>query len=169
MLVGLSGAGKSAAGGAAARLLDAPFADLDDIIARRTGGSIARLFAEGGEVEFRALERDAMDAALAGPPAVIAAGGGWPAVPGNLERLAGRALVIYLRTDPAVAAGRLEAGGAAERPLLAGRAPAAALRDLLGRRAVYYEAADRVVDTDGRTTDEVAAEVAALARSSAGW
>ena len=166
ILVGLSGAGKSTAGQQAARLLGCAFRDPDDEIAGRSGLSIPEIFRRRGEASFRTLERDAMEGALEAAPHVVAAGGGWAAQPGSLERASKVALVVYLRCRPETAADRL--GDARERPLLASD-PLGALRVQLAGRKAYYERADAVVDTDERSPGEVAAELAALARSSGGW
>ncbi len=166
ILIGLSGAGKSAAGQAAARLLDCAFRDIDDDIVRRSGLTIPELFRRHGEADFRARERDAMERALAAPAHLVATGAGWAAAPGNIDRALDVALVIYLRCGPETAVARL--AGSTDRPLLAGD-PLAALRGQLAARAGFYERAHAAVDTDGRGIDEVAQAVAALARSTGGW
>lgn len=167
MLIGLPGCGKSAAGRLAARLLGAPFADLDEMISHAAGRPVSRIFAEEGEARFRQLEREAMARALAGPAAVIAPGGGWAAQPGNLELAADAALLIYLRVTPASAADRI--GDVSSRPLLAGAAPAVRLTELLEDREPYYRRAGHSIDTDGRPLDHVSHAIVRLARTHAGW
>lgn len=166
VLIGLPGAGKSAVGRLAARALGCPFCDLDVLVVADTGMTIAEVFERWGEAAFRDAERVAMDRALVEPPQVIAAGGGWAAQPGNLERSHERAVTVYLRCAPETAALRL--AGTEDRPLLAG--------DLIGRlrllaaaRAPFYERADTTVATDDRTVEEVAHDVVTLARSVGGW
>lgn len=166
ILIGLSGAGKSAAGRAAAHLLGCAFRDIDDDVVRGSGLSISELFRRHGEPAFRARERDAIERALAAAPHLVATGGGWAAEPGNLERALDVALVIYLRCPPETAAARL--ADVTDRPLLAGNT-LAALRSQLAARAAFYERAHAAVDTDGRGIDEVAQAVAALARTTGGW
>jgi shikimate kinase len=166
ILVGLSGAGKSAVGRETARLLDCPFRDLDDDIVRRSGMTIPELFRRHGEADFRVRERDAMERALGTPAHVVAAGGGWAAEPGNLERVLDVTFVVYLRCTPEVAAARLAA--TTDRPLLAGNA-LEALRGQLAMRAAFYERAHAVVDTGDRGIEEVARAVAVLARTTGGW
>jgi shikimate kinase len=63
--------------------------------------------------------------------------------------------------SPETAAGRLGAAGADDRPLLDGTGPLAArIASLLAeRRALYEEAADAAVPTDGRTPEAVAEEI----------
>jgi shikimate kinase len=166
ILVGLSGAGKSAVGCETARLLDCAFRDLDDEVERRCGMRIPEIFRRHGEADFRRRERDAMTRALAAPAHVVAAGGGWAAEPGNLEQALEATLVIYLRCAPETAAARL--AGATNRPLLAGDV-VGALRSQLGVRSAAYERAHATVDTDRRSVAEVTAAVAALARTTGGW
>jgi len=189
VLVGLPGAGKTTIGQLAAAALGAPFLDLDAAIERRAGKSISRLFAENGEAAFRELERLEMEAALEAPPSVIAPGGGWAAHPGNLEAAAVRALTVYLRVAPDVAAervvpttggrhrradsGELTADGevltADIRPLLAGPNIAERVGELYRERRVFYERCEVTVPADPADPGVVAREVANLARSLAGW
>jgi len=166
ILIGLSGAGKTTVGAHVAVLLGTRFRDLDADIAAATGRDIPTMFREQGEAAFRDVERVAMAQALDDAPHVVAAGGGWAAQPGNLASAAGRALVVLLACTPEVAAERLT--GVADRPLLQGDS-AGALRALAQARAPFYARADVTVETVGRSVEEVAREVAALARSRGVW
>lgn len=167
VLLGLPGSGKTTAGRLAAALLDAPFVDIDDRIAQVEECSIPRIFAERGEAAFRRLEREAVRGVLAGPPALVAPGGGWAAQPGNFEDVTGTAVTVYLVTAPEVATARV--GGHGGRPLLEGPDPLDRMKELLAAREVFYERAEARVPTDGRSPREVAEALVALARSSAGW
>jgi shikimate kinase len=166
VLVGLPGAGKTAAGRITARLLHTTFTDLDQVIVRDTGLTIPELFVARGEPAFRVLEQDAMARALAAPPEVIAPGGGWAAQDDSLERARPAALLVYLRVSPDVAAARL--AEERDRPLLQGD-PLGRLERLLGAREVFYHRADAEVDTDALTPTAVAEAVAGLARAHGGW
>ncbi len=166
LLVGLPGAGKSTAGALAAALLHAGFIDTDDRIAAASGRSVAALFELAGEAAFRRLEREAVAAALAGPPGVIAPGGGWAAQPGNLDAAVGAALVVHLEVSVAEAARRLREDAA--RPLLAGGDLAAGLAYLEAARRPWSRRAAASRPADGPAGD-VAERLAALARSRAGW
>ena len=167
MLVGLPGAGKTTVGRLVAAALDAPFVDLDEVIVRRAGKSVERLFAEDGEAAFRALEAELGEAALRGAPAVIAPGGGFFAGTVARAMAQGSGLVVYLQTEPAEAAERL--GGAAGRPLLEGGETASRIAALLEQREALYQEAECTVATGGRSAADVAASVVLLARGHAGW
>jgi len=168
-LVGLMGAGTGAVGARLAARLGRPFVDTDAEIERRDGASIPALFASEGEAAFRRRERAATDA-VAGRPAVVALGGGAIAQPGAAQRLARSGTVVWLRGRPESLLRRL--GDAADRPLLAGAAPAeraARLRALLAERARHYATASVVVDTDGLDVEAVTERVIdALSEAGAG-
>lgn len=161
-LVGMMGAGKSAVGRTLAARLGLPFADTDGEVERDAGDSVRGIFGREGEGGFRAREREAM-ARWAGKPAVIALGGGAVAQPGTPEWLARTGTVVWLRARPETLLARL--GEAAERPLLEGLDPEARrarLEALLDARRAQYARAALVVDTDGRSVEEVAETVLEL-------
>lgn len=167
VLVGLSGAGKSTVGRLVAEGLGAPLYDIDTLIVRQMGRPVAQIFGMLGEAAFRQMERDAVTAALGGPPAVVVPGGGWAAQEGQMEAARASSIVIYLRCRPEVAAGRVQEGE--ERPLLAGADPVQRMRALLQEREPWYRLADYVVETDTRRPEAVAGEVVKLARQHGGW
>lgn len=166
VLVGLPGAGKSTVGRRAAAELGVGFVDLDELVTTEAGLSLPDLIARDGEGQFRERERDAMLRTLAGPPAVIASGGGWGAQPGNLEGVQGKGVVVYLAVGPAAAARRL--GDATGRPILAGGPLLERLSELHGRRGKYYRRAEHTIATDDKSVDQVAAAIAGLARKHVG-
>ena len=76
VLVGLMGCGKSSVGKVIAPLLNLGFFDSDTEIENAAGMSIAEIFENYGEAEFRSLERRIFERLLDGTPKIIAAGGG---------------------------------------------------------------------------------------------
>jgi shikimate kinase len=167
VLVGLPGAGKTTVGRLVAEGLGAGFFDSDSIIVRQMQMPINRIFAEHGENMFRDLERQAMDHALNGPPAVISPGGGWIAQPGALELTQANSFVVYLKTMVLTAAKRAEGGGT--RPMLVGEDPVAILRGLLREREPFYLKANAEVKADIKQPAQLAEEIVALAKERAGW
>jgi shikimate kinase len=167
VLVGLSGAGKTTVGRRVAATLGGPFVDLDAEVERRAGKSARRVFAEDGEAAFRAHEAACARDVLAGPPSILAAGGGYTESEANRSAARAAGLVVYLSVGSDAAAARL--AGASDRPLVDGADPAARLRELLERREQGYLEADHTVVTDERTLEAVADEVASLARRHGGW
>lgn len=159
-LVGLSGAGKSTIAPLVAAKLGLGVVDLDREVELRCGCSVAELFERRGEAAFRIEESAALAAALAGPPAVIATGGGVVLDAGNRAALRDEATTIWLDGDPGELGARLS-GGAEARPLLEGD-PAFALTRLAEERAALYgEVAHEVVDVGGADPPTVAEEICA--------
>jgi shikimate kinase/3-dehydroquinate synthase len=156
VLVGLSGSGKSAVGGALARLLGWQAVDSDWLIEAEQGRTVPQIFAEDGETRFRALER-AMTARLAAMDrVVISTGGGAPLSAKNRRRLWEGAFVVALQARPETLLSRISAGS---RPLVAGEDPLERLRTLGRERAGVYELADWTIATDGLSPSEIAAEL----------
>ena len=159
-LVGLMGAGKSTVGVRCAELLGRPFVDTDDVVETTLGLTIPEIFAAEGEPGFREHERRAVADVCASPvPLVIACGGGAVLDPGNRGALRATSVVVWLRAGPDALAERV-ADEAENRPLLKERGTAATLALLDVLRAPAYEAAAHaIVETEGRSVDEVAAAV----------
>ncbi|MER6096425.1 shikimate kinase [Streptomyces sp. NPDC001728] len=153
VLVGPMGSGKSTVGALLAERLGAPYRDTDADIVAAEGREISDIFVEDGEEHFRALERAAVAAALAGHEGVLALGGGAILDDGTRSLLAGLP-VAYLSMDVDEAVRRV--GLNAARPLLAVN-PRRQWRELMeARRHLYTEVARAVVTTDDRTPEEVA-------------
>ena len=107
------GAGKSTIGREVARQMQRPFVDTDEEIEARFG-PIADIFRERGEPEFRRIEEQVVAEALAGPPAVIALGGGAVVSEITRDRLERSAFVHLVPVDVETAWGRIHNSG---RPL----------------------------------------------------
>jgi len=158
ILIGPPGAGKSTVGALLAQRLSVGFLDTDASIEAVAGKPVSDIFIEDGEQAFRALERRAVAAAIAGHDGVLSVGGGAVLDPGTQALLAGQN-VVYLETGFAAAAKRV--GLDVARPLLLGN-PRAQLKALLEQRLpVYEQLAWITVVTDSRAPGEVADEIAA--------
>jgi 3-dehydroquinate synthase len=148
VLVGLPGSGKSAVGRRLAHRHGATFVDLDDAIEKAAGRTIPEIFAERGEAAFRALERQAVDGL--GPAdrsarvrTVVATGGGAVVDPRNRWALYRGRVAVWLDVRPEVLAQRLRRSPNV-RPLMVGRDPMGAIRDLARDRDRFYSAAERL-------------------------
>ena len=145
VLVGLPGSGKSVVGRRLASRHGATFLDLDESIERATGRTIPEIFESDGEAAFRALERSAVaDLGPADPSPtlkrVISTGGGTVIDPRNRWQLFRGRVPIWLDARPEVLAQRLRRS-VRVRPLVTGRDPIGAVRELGRARERYYAAA----------------------------
>lgn len=157
VLVGTMGAGKTTVGQLVADAMGLPFADTDHLVEAEAGKSVQEIFVDDGEAAFRALERAAVERALEEYDGVLSLGGGAVLDPHTRELLAGQP-VVFLRVGLAEAVKRVGLG-APGRPLLLGNVRAR-VKQLLDERTPIYEGVARYsVDTDGRSPQDVAAEV----------
>jgi shikimate kinase len=159
VLVGTMGAGKSTVGRLVADALDVDFLDTDHAIEQRAGKSVQDIFVDDGEAAFRVLERETVAQALSGHGGVLALGGGAVLDPATRALLAEHP-VVFLRVGLTDAVRRVGLGET--RPLLnqAVGGIRARIKQLLDERTPVYQSVARfTVDTDGRTPQQVAAEV----------
>lgn len=159
-LMGLSGSGKSIVGRLLAARLGWELVDTDAWIVAQTGRQVHEIFAQDGEPAFRAWERQAVAAACEALRRVIALGGGAPLDPQSFDLLRHTCALVWLRAAPETLAERLRTAEGEVRPLLAGDA-LGRLRALLAQRAPVYGLADLVVDTQGRSPEQIAVHIAA--------
>jgi shikimate kinase len=159
VLVGLMGAGKTTVGLRCAELLGRPFLDTDELVVATAGIPFDDIWAAEGEQGFRARERVAVaDAAASPTPLVISCGGGTVLDADNRRALRERGVVVLLTASSAALAARLAHDNS--RPLLIGDDKTATLERLSALRQPAYEAAAHIdIDTEGRSVDEVAADV----------
>jgi shikimate kinase len=162
VLVGPPGAGKTTVGRLLAGRLGVGFRDTDQDVAAAAGCPVSDIFVDQGEEAFRAMEAAAVAAALAEHGGVLALGGGSVLEERTRASLRGHR-VVFLDVAVKDAASRI--GFNRDRPLLLGNPRAQWLRLMERRRAFYEEVAGAVVSTDGRTPDDVAAEVAGLVQA----
>ena len=148
VVVGLPGSGKTAVGKRVAARHGASFVDLDELIERQAGARIPDVFATEGEAGFRRRERAAIEGL--GPPdqgpaltRVIAPGGGAIVDAHNRWRLFRGRRVVWLDVRPEVVAQRLRRSPTV-RPLVAGRDPLGAIRELGAARTRFYAAGTRI-------------------------
>jgi shikimate dehydrogenase len=157
VLAGLMGTGKSTIGRLIAHELGQPFRDIDSEIERRAGKKIHEIFATSGEEAFRQLEADVTAEALGHQAGVIALGGGALQNAQTCALARHQATVVWLWTAPSVCAART---AGSTRPLLAQGSPEQTLTRLLDQRqAVYGQAADLVVNTEGPSAEKTAQRI----------
>lgn len=146
-----------------------PLVDLDAEIESEMGTSVARFFESHGEAAFREVETR-MLRKVSAHPAIISLGGGTPTQSANRELLKDLAsdgsLVVYLEADSLTLARRIRRQPG-KRPLIDGSglldhaATEQRVAQLLTERGpFYYECANLVVATSGKSIEAIADEVA---------
>jgi shikimate kinase len=158
VLVGLMGAGKTSVGKRVAAKLRVPFVDSDTHIAEAAGMSIPEIFAQYGETGFRDGERRVIARLLAGPPCILATGGGAFVEPRTRAEISANATSVWIRAALDLLWDRVR--GRPGRPLLDTPDPQAVLAELDARRAPLYALADVTVDSvRGTSHEEMAARI----------
>ena len=164
VLVGYRGTGKSVIARRLGRMLARPVVSLDAEIVRLAGNPIPDLVAESGWDHFRDLEEQICRRVGAQDGQILDCGGGVVEREANVAALRERGRVFWLRATPATIVARI--GGDSNRPsLTGGKSFTDEVSEVLQRRTPLYQAmAHEVIDTDGRTRDDIAAEIARLWR-----
>ena len=148
VLVGMPGSGKSTIGRRLAKAMRVPLLDTDVAIVETTARTIADIFANDGEKEFRRIEEEVVKQALAAHDGIVSLGGGAVTSPGVRDALAGHT-VVYLEIG--AAEGIRRTTGGPPRPLLAGADPAERYRTLMDERVpLYRQVATMRVNTNRR-------------------
>lgn len=158
VLCGMMGAGKTTVGIRLADMTGMRWYDTDDLISDRHG-RIADIFEFYGEERFRQYETEIVREVAKQEGCVISTGGGCVLRPENsaaLKEHGGR--IVFLKVDIEVLFARTGHTGA-DRPLLK-NTTFEKMKELLDYRTPIYEScADYTVDTNGKTVEEVAAEI----------
>ena len=161
VLVGLMGAGKTTIGRRLAKRLGVPFVDADAEIEKAAGCSIKDIFECYGEAAFREGERRVICRLMAGPPQIVATGGGAFMNAETRQRVKEFGVSIWLKADIATLLARVTKRDT--RPLLSKGDPETILRDLAEKRDPFYAEADIHVESrDGPHEHVVDAVVEAL-------
>jgi shikimate dehydrogenase len=162
ILEGFMGSGKSTVSELISDKLELELIDTDEAIEEAEGRKISEIFEQDGEEAFRDMETELMEMVISEHmrETVISLGGGLPVREKNRELLKKVGKVVYLRTAPETVYDRLK--GDDTRPLLKSEDPLARIKELQDKRGkIYEEVADIIVDTDGKTPEEVANEIIA--------
>ncbi len=160
-LTGFSGTGKSTVGRSVARLLGWRFVDTDELIVEATGKSIATIFEEDGETEFRRLEHEYLTEVCEAEGQIVSTGGGIVMDDRNRRLMETSGVVICLEAGLGTIHRRILAEeDPVIRPMLSDPDPLRRIGALKAERQAGYARALWTVHTDRLTPEEVAGEVA---------
>ena len=163
-IVGPMGSGKSTVGKIISSELFLNFFDTDEEIEARTGASIDWIFDLEGEEGFRKRESKILEEMVQQNSIVLSTGGGIILSESNRELLSSRGTVFYLATPIAVQLERTSKDK--NRPLLKNGDPGKILEELhVARESLYEGVADYIVNTEGKSSQEVSTEIIKLVKN----
>lgn len=154
ILLGFMGAGKSTI----ARGLDPNYLDMDALIEKRLGMSIAEFFAEKGEAAFRQVESEVL-AELLQRDQVVSTGGGVVISQRNRDLLKTNSDNIYLKADFETLYQRISTDKDNQRPLFLNNSKEELAAIFQERQAWYEEVASRILDVTELSPEEIIEEL----------
>lgn len=150
-LIGLRGAGKSTVGPALARRLKTEFVEIDKLVEKAAGMSLAEIFATHGEAYYRELERESIARLFAGSRGcVVVPGGSVVTDPESWGLIRQRCFTIWLHATPEEFMKRMRRQGDL-RPMQGRPSAMDELKTLLSRREPLYAQSNLRVKTTGKS------------------
>ncbi len=161
-LVGLRGAGKTMLGRNAAQALGVPCIEIDREIERASSMDLPEIFAVHGEAVYRRLEHESLDAVISSVPrAVITTGGGIVLSPDTYKKLLDTCFVVWVTASEEQLAARAKSDLGLSSQSLTPRAREELVRAMRAREPLYRRA-DAVIDTTGKSNEQVLEEFVSL-------
>ena len=162
-LIGYRGTGKTTVAQQLALRIGYDWVDADVEVELAVGKSIAEIFAELGEAEFRAAESRVVAELCSRERSVLALGGGAVLAETNRECLQQCRDVVWLQASAATLEARISGDPTTvgRRPNLTNHGGRTEIETLLAQRGPIYRAcATLEVDTEGREPAEIAEKIA---------
>lgn len=136
-----------------------PVIDTDKEIEREEKKSITEIFSDQGEEAFRKMEtRCLVQLKKSKAKKIISVGGGLPLRTENQKLLRQLGKIVYLRTTPETVFERVRYDK--DRPLLQCDDPKEKITQMIKDRTPVYESiANIIIDTDGKTFEQITSEI----------
>lgn len=157
-LIGFMGCGKSTISAYLSQAYGMNRLEMDEEIEKTERMSIPDIFARKGEEYFREKETELLMSFRNRKGTVVSCGGGTAMRECNVQEMKRHGKVIWLFAKPETVYERVK--NTHNRPLLEGNMNVEYIRSLMEKREpAYAHAADRVVETDGRSAEEICQEI----------
>lgn len=158
VLIGFMGSGKTTISKKLSERFGMEIVEMDQIISEREKMSISDIFAVKGEPYFRDLETKLLIELQAEKNVVISCGGGVPMRECNVVEMKKNGRVVLLTARPETILERVKDDHS--RPLLENNKSVAFIQELMEKRREKYEAAsDIIIETDGKSAEEICEEL----------
>ncbi len=157
VLTGFMGTGKTKVGKILSDMLSYRLIDSDSIIEKEQKMSITDIFKEYGEPAFRDIEAHIIKRLSEMENVVISTGGGVVLRESNIENLRKNGVIVCLTASAEAILKRIEKN--TDRPLLQVEDPLNRINELLKSREQFYRNADIIINTEGKSPQEIAEEI----------
>ena len=158
VLIGFMGAGKTTMSDYFNTMFAMDVVEMDQVISRREGMTIPDIFEVHGEEYFRDCETNLLRELQARKNVVISCGGGVPMRDCNVAEMRKNGRVILLTANPETILERVKDDHS--RPLLENNKSVPYIRALMEKRRDKYEAAaDIIIETDGKSIQQIGEEI----------
>jgi len=157
-LIGFMGSGKSSVAFYLSREYKMEIIEMDQLIVEREGMSIADIFAKHGEDYFRDIETNLLVEIQGAQNKVVSCGGGVVLREQNISEMRKSGHIVLLAAKPETILERVKDND--DRPLLQGNKNVEFISEMMEKRRKRYEqAADVVVQTDGKEIAQICQEI----------
>lgn len=157
VLTGMMGSGKTTVGALLAQKSGFNFIDIDSEIEKSEKMSIPNIFNEYGEQYFRRIEKTKTLSFANNKNLVLSLGGGGFEDEETRKIIKKNGVVFYLKANPECLFERIKS--AIHRPLLHKNFSVETIAFILKKRADNYEKAHHIIDTCGKTPEEIAEKI----------
>jgi shikimate kinase len=156
VLIGMRGSGKTTVGKILAQKMDRELVEMDELITRKAGFSIAEIVEKQGWEKFRDIEEEVTGEVAGRDNIINASGGGVVTREKNVVRLKKSGILVWLQANVNTLLNRT--GEDTERPPLGeGRSRREDMKiTLKERKPLYQQAADLTINTENKTPEEAA-------------
>ncbi len=157
-LIGFMGAGKTTVSNYLKQMLAMDEVDTDAEIVRQEGMPITEIFDRYGEDYFRNCESNVIIELQKSNQLIISCGGGAVLRKENVKNLKKGSYIVLLTASPETTLERVKDSN--ERPILNGHMNVEYIKTLQEKRKkIYEEAADIIIETDGKNAQEICEEL----------